>query len=74
MPDLAKRMECVELAPAFGCGASSKSASKLVALQTLRAAGHRNSALLIMPSSPNESSHLLSVLIFSPLLAAAVAG
>ncbi|HEY5481981.1 MAG TPA: NADH-quinone oxidoreductase subunit M, partial [Verrucomicrobiae bacterium] len=26
-----------------------------------------------MPASPNESSHLLSVLIFSPLLAAAVA-
>jgi NADH-quinone oxidoreductase subunit M len=63
----------VELAPAFGRVAPVQSASKLVALQTLRAAGHWNFALLIMPASPNESSHLLSVLIFSPLLAAAVA-
>jgi hypothetical protein len=33
----AKRLECAELAPAFGCAAPSKSASKLAALQTLRA-------------------------------------
>src|SRR5439155_184153 len=34
---LAKRMECVELAPAVGCVARVKSGSKLHALHTLRA-------------------------------------
>jgi hypothetical protein len=33
----AKRFECAELAPALGRAVSSESASKLVALQTLRA-------------------------------------
>ena len=40
-PNCAKRLECVELAPAFGHAAPVESASKLVALQTLRAAGRR---------------------------------
>ena len=40
----AKRLECVELAPAFGSPALSQSASKLDALQTLRDIG--------MPSFP----------------------
>src|SRR6266571_7100204 len=34
---LAKRMECVELAPAVGCVARVESGSKLHALHTLRA-------------------------------------
>jgi len=40
-PNLAKRMECVELAPAFLCGQygrNGKSAGKPDALQTLREA------------------------------------
>ena len=37
-PNRAKRLECVELAPAFGRAAPFESASKLVALQTLRVA------------------------------------
>jgi len=41
-PNGAKRLECAELAPAFGGAGSIESASKLVALQTLRAAGHRD--------------------------------
>jgi len=43
----AKRLECVELAPAFGAPAFSQSASKLDALQTLRDTG--------MPSFPYVS-------------------
>ncbi len=39
-PNCAKRLECAELAPAFGRTAPFESASKLVALHTLRAAGH----------------------------------
>ena len=39
-PNRAKRLECVELAPAFGRAAPFESASKLVALQTLRVAVH----------------------------------
>ena len=39
-PNRAKRLECVELAPAFGRVAPFESASKLGALQTLRAAVH----------------------------------
>src|SRR6266566_6168162 len=35
-PDVAKRLECVELAPALGRGGWLESASKLAALQTLR--------------------------------------
>src|SRR5271169_5699140 len=35
----AKRLECEELAPAFGRPAPANSASKLAALQTLRAVG-----------------------------------
>src|SRR4029077_4961177 len=34
---VAKRLECEELAPAFGCPPRFKSGSKLLALQTLRA-------------------------------------
>ena len=39
-PNRAKRLECVELAPAFGRAAPFESASKLVALQTLRVTVH----------------------------------
>ena len=46
-PSCAKRMECVELAPAFRPPPPYDSASKLDALQTLRVAGH-----------PQESSQL----------------
>jgi hypothetical protein len=35
----AKRLECVELAPAFGAPTPNDSASKLDALQTLRVTG-----------------------------------
>src|SRR5437667_6478447 len=35
-PNVAKRLECVELAPAFARGGWPESASKLAALQTLR--------------------------------------
>src|SRR5437667_10379621 len=38
---LAKRMECVELAPAVGCVARFESGSKLHALHTLRAVWFR---------------------------------
>ena len=37
-PNRAKRLECVELAPAFGVAAFDESASELDALQTLRVA------------------------------------
>jgi hypothetical protein len=36
---VAKRLECVELAPAFGAPMLNDSASKLDALQTLRVTG-----------------------------------
>src|ERR1035437_6315034 len=39
-PNYAKRMECVELTPAFDRAAPLESASKLVALHTLRVAAH----------------------------------
>jgi hypothetical protein len=39
-PNRAKRLECAELAPAFGRVAPFESASKLVELQTLRVAVH----------------------------------
>jgi hypothetical protein len=39
-PNRAKRLECVEHAPAFGRAAPFESASKLVALQTLRVTVH----------------------------------
>jgi len=42
----AKRLECVELAPAFGLTAPFDSASKLVELHTLRAA-HKNSLAMV---------------------------
>ena len=44
----AKRLECVELAPAFGAPTFNDSASKLGALQTLRVAA--------MPSFPCVSA------------------
>src|ERR1035441_6941921 len=39
-PNRAQRLECVELAPAFGRAAPFESVSKLVALQTLRVPVH----------------------------------
>jgi len=48
-PNFAKRMECVELAPALGRGGWPESASKLAALHTLREAGQPSSA-----ASPNS--------------------
>src|SRR5438876_33866 len=56
---LAKRMECVELAPAVGCVARFESGSKLHALHTLRAVWFR----LCRPGDPARRDALPSVLI-----------
>jgi len=41
-PNVAKRVECVELAPALGRGGLPESASKLAALHTLREVRQRS--------------------------------
>ena len=54
----AKRLDCAELAPAFGSSAAAKNASKLHALQTLRAMGMVvfGNVTVLMPACPNSRS------------------
>ena len=47
-PNCAKRLECAELAPAFGRTAPFESVSKLVALQTLRALRTQSGMAIVM--------------------------
>jgi hypothetical protein len=54
----AKRLECAELAPAFGVPTLNDSASKLDALQTLRAQERKVFAITKLPARAVVSTEL----------------